>query len=121
MIMPCMNSTSADDAGGSVALIVLGRERVGFPGAPGCTTTGFAGSVCCAHTGKENRIARVLAATSMYEHTATISVLRIPPPHVFRWRGLTYRWCLSIAGLRLSHLGGTSHSVLEPESKKTNA
>src|SRR5882757_10660683 len=47
MIMPCMNSTSACDRGGSVALVDGGRVLLGLPGAPGCTTTGVAGSVCC--------------------------------------------------------------------------
>jgi len=40
-----MNCASAAEAGGSVALVVEGRVRVGFPGAPGWTTTGVAGAV----------------------------------------------------------------------------
>src|SRR5579885_938442 len=46
MIMPCMHSTSACDCGGSVALVDGGSVLLGFPGAPGCTTTGFALSFC---------------------------------------------------------------------------
>ena len=42
----CMNCTSAGETGGRVALVVLGRVRVGFPGAPGWTTTGVDGAVC---------------------------------------------------------------------------
>src|SRR5579864_7606266 len=42
MIMPCMNSTSAGDRGGSVPLVDAGSVLLGSPGAPGCTTTGFA-------------------------------------------------------------------------------
>ncbi|HEU0179715.1 MAG TPA: hypothetical protein VFV58_36250 [Blastocatellia bacterium] len=47
-----MNCTSAGEAGGSAPLVVEGRTVVGFPGAPGWTTTGAAGSVCCAQTRK---------------------------------------------------------------------
>src|SRR6266481_2833780 len=53
MIMPCMNSTSACDRGGSVALVDGGSVLLGLPGAPGCTTTGFAGSVCRALIAEE--------------------------------------------------------------------
>src|SRR5258705_9812219 len=53
MIMPCMNSTSACDRGGSVALVDGGSVLLGLPGAPGCTTTGVARSVCCAHIAKQ--------------------------------------------------------------------
>jgi len=59
-----MNSTSFVELGGSVALVDGGSVRVGWPGAPGCTTTGGAGSACWAQTGSENKAARVLAATS---------------------------------------------------------
>jgi hypothetical protein len=55
MIIPCMNCTSAGERDGSVALVDGGSVRVGWPGAPGCTTTGLAGSACCAQTGSENR------------------------------------------------------------------
>ena len=34
------------DVGESMFIIVEGRVRVGFPGAPGWTTTGVAGEVC---------------------------------------------------------------------------
>src|SRR5690242_13151421 len=46
MIMPCMNSTSFCDSGGSFAVVEDGNFRLGWPGAPGCTTTG--GDACCA-------------------------------------------------------------------------
>src|ERR1700757_2698856 len=46
MIMPCMNSTSACERGGSVPFVVGGSVLLGLPGAPGCTTTGLAASVC---------------------------------------------------------------------------
>jgi hypothetical protein len=72
-----MNCVSAAEAGGSVALVVEGRVRVGFPGAPGWTTTGVAGPVCCAQTGNENKLARALAAASTHEHAATLDTLRI--------------------------------------------
>jgi hypothetical protein len=59
-----MNRTSAGELGGSVALVDGGSVRVGWPGAPGCTTTGGADSACCAHTGSVNKPASVLAAIS---------------------------------------------------------
>jgi hypothetical protein len=40
MIMPCMNSTSFLDVGGSFARVDAGSTFVGCPGAPGCTMTG---------------------------------------------------------------------------------
>src|ERR1700691_3303874 len=49
MIIPCMNFTSACDRGGSAPLVEGASVLLGFPGAPGCTTTGAALSVCCAH------------------------------------------------------------------------
>ena len=42
-----MNSTSADDRGGRLALVDEGSVLLGIPGAPGCTTTDFPGEVCC--------------------------------------------------------------------------
>ena len=57
MIMPCMNSTSASERGGKVPLVVGGKVLLGVPGAPGCTTTGVAGSVCCAWTEEEQNMA----------------------------------------------------------------
>src|SRR5687767_3269642 len=68
MIMPCMNCTSAGERGGSVALVDAGSVLVGWPGAPGCTTTGVAGLACCAQTGSENNPARVIAAISWLRH-----------------------------------------------------
>jgi hypothetical protein len=71
-----MNSTSACDRGGSVALVDGGSVLLGRPGAPGCTTTGFEGSVCCAHIAEEKspaeqkKPAGALAATSMPHSTA---------------------------------------------------
>jgi len=50
-----MNSTSFGERGGKVALVDGGRVRVGWPGAPGCTTTGVAGPDCCALTGNDKR------------------------------------------------------------------
>src|SRR5215213_6998309 len=40
MIIPCMNSTSFVERGGSIALDDDGNVRVGCPGAPGWTTFG---------------------------------------------------------------------------------
>src|SRR5580658_1108748 len=53
MIIPCMNSTSACDGWSNEALVEGGSVLLGLPGAPGCTTTGVAGSACCADTVEE--------------------------------------------------------------------
>jgi hypothetical protein len=68
MIIPCMNCTSAGERGGSVALVDDGSVRVGWPGAPGCTTTGVVGLACCAQTGSENNPERLAAAISPLRH-----------------------------------------------------
>src|SRR6202049_2125737 len=70
MIMPCMNSTSACERGGSVGLVDGGRVVLGLPGAPGCTTTGVVGSVRCARAGKEKRPVGALAARRVLHSTA---------------------------------------------------
>src|SRR5262245_56808596 len=82
IIMPCMNCTSATEAGGSVPFIVGGRVRVGFPGAPGWTTTGAGGSACCAQRPEEKPLAGLLADTSMAEHAATPNTTRNPQVHL---------------------------------------
>src|SRR5262249_35026491 len=104
-----MNCTSAGETGGSVARVVGGRVRVGFPGAPGWTTTGFDGVACCAKTCNENRLTRVLADASTHEYTATPNTTRISEVHL-NLRGLTRRKYLSILELTLSHLAASSHS-----------
>src|SRR5215510_2873193 len=97
-----MNCASAGEAGGSAPLVVGGRVRVGFPGAPGWTTTGAAGAACCAQTRKEDKLARVLATASAHEHAATLNATRISQVRL-RWRGLTCRMYLIIVGLTLSY------------------
>jgi hypothetical protein len=86
--MPCMNLMSAAEGSGSVALVVDGRVRVGFPGAPGWTTTG--GALCCAWTATASNLARVPPAAKMHEQAATLNAIRIPKVHL-RCGGLTYR------------------------------
>lgn len=66
MIMPCMNCTSAGERGGRVALVDVGNVLVGWPGAPGCTTTG-----CWAQTGCDKTAVRVAKATSPLCHVAS--------------------------------------------------
>src|SRR6202035_63156 len=79
MIMPCMNSTSACDRGGSAALVEGGSALLGFPGAPGCTTTGGgAESVCCACAAEQNKPAATLAARSM-PHSKTDALAELSP------------------------------------------
>jgi len=62
--MCCMNCTSAGEYGGNVARVEGGSVRVGWPGAPGWTTTGVAGSACCAETDSDNKHARAPVANS---------------------------------------------------------
>jgi hypothetical protein len=59
-----MNSTSACDRGGSVALVDGGSVLLGLPGAPGCTTTGFAGFVCCGRPLERKKSVGALAASN---------------------------------------------------------
>ena len=47
-----------------MALVVAGNVRVGWPGAPGWTTTGVERSACCAQIGSENKAVRAVAVNS---------------------------------------------------------
>src|SRR5687768_6069613 len=69
MIIPCINSTSFGERGGSIALVEGGSVRVGWPGAPGWTITGFAGSACCAKVVIEKRQARAAAEHRRFRPT----------------------------------------------------
>src|SRR5206468_6949751 len=73
MSMPRMNSTSACDRGGSVALVEGGSVLLGLPGAPGCTTTGVAGSVCRERAVERKKSAEALAASNMPQSTADLA------------------------------------------------
>jgi hypothetical protein len=78
-----MNSTSARDGGSNVALVEDGSVLLGFPGAPGWTTTGAsAGEVCCARAGINNELAMKLAVNSV-RTCATAFLERL----CLRWRG----------------------------------
>src|SRR5438067_531971 len=59
MIMPCMNSTSAFERGGSAAFVEGGSVLLGLPGAPGCTTAGLTESFCCASTAGDKTNLRI--------------------------------------------------------------
>jgi hypothetical protein len=87
IIIPCMNCTSAGERGGSVALVVAGNVRVGWPGAPGCTMTGAVRSVCWAHTGSTKKTVRVVATSSPLRPRATALTERTA-----RSRGLSLRY-----------------------------
>jgi len=63
--MPCMNPTSAVDRGGRTARVDEDSVLLGAPGAPGCTTTGVAESVRCAHIAEETKTAETLAASNV--------------------------------------------------------
>src|SRR5258708_2233203 len=76
MIIPCMNSTSAAELGGSLPRIDCRRARVSLPAAPGCTTTGAVDAGSCAQTGNENMLTSVAAATIPLRNTATLLAVR---------------------------------------------
>src|SRR5258708_28063933 len=62
-IIPCMNSTSAGERGGRMARVDDGSVLLGAPGAPGCTTTGLARSVCCGGATGEKKKAENLVGS----------------------------------------------------------
>ena len=77
MIIPCMNSESFGERGGIVALVDGGSVRVGWPGAPGCTTTGgVVESNCWAQTGSDKKHMKATAAMSQLRDTATLIIDR---------------------------------------------
>src|SRR5579863_2201418 len=98
MIMPCINSTSAGDRGGSVARVEDGSVLLGAPGAPGCTTTGFATSACWAQAPKDNETTTaetltrdgerekifIWTRTTSFHETQTFSKRRSRVPHASR-------------------------------------
>ena len=69
-----MNFTSAAERGGSVALVEGGSVLVGWPGAPGCTRTGFEGLACCALIVSEHTLTRILAAISPFRDAETFNI-----------------------------------------------
>src|ERR1700688_765217 len=108
--MPCMNSTSAGERGGRAARVEDGNVLVGAPGAPGCTTTGFAESLFCARAAGENKTAETLAARK-----ARITTLRAEPGFGFTlnlktglssigWEGESFIWTRSTCCRELSRL-----------------
>src|SRR5579864_282566 len=58
-----MNSISACDGRGSVALVEAGSFLLGCPGAPGCTTTGLPVVACCARADTGKKPKQMLKAT----------------------------------------------------------
>src|ERR1700691_6507440 len=98
MIMPCVNATSAGERAGSTPFVDGGRILLGFPGAPGCTTTGaVAESVCCARKARERNAAAALAASSTPLSAAHILAARRCDMHATRKRAsLEFRASLNI-------------------------
>src|SRR5258707_589425 len=70
--MSPINPPAACDRGGSFALVDGGSVLLGFPGAPGCTITGLAGSLSCARAVEQKEAAGVPAASSMPYSTADL-------------------------------------------------
>jgi len=69
-----MNSTSAGERGGRMARVDAGSVLLGAPGAPGCTTTGFGGSVRCARAAGKKKTPKTLAVSK-----TRITILRTEP------------------------------------------
>src|ERR1043166_1758547 len=65
MIMPCMNSTSAGERGGSVPFVDGGKVLVGWPGAPGCTPPGAEESRACDLAGQQKKTTRAVASSNI--------------------------------------------------------
>src|SRR5215831_2449478 len=90
MIIPCMNSTSACDRGGSVALVEGGSVFVGLPGAPGCTTTGLDDSPPWPRVDGQKKPRGTLAASVTKTRTQAVFFIRIwpeilpPKPEIFK-------------------------------------
>ena len=83
MIIPCMNCTSAGEVGGSVARVDGGNCLVGWPGAPGCTTTGPGEEDCCAWTSENKpaipaKIATAINQLRQRETLITYARLALP-------------------------------------------
>src|SRR5579864_112241 len=72
MIIPCMNSTSACDRGGSFPVVDSGSFLLGLPGAPGWTTTGPVAPFCSACALRQQRPVRAPAATNKPHDRASI-------------------------------------------------
>jgi hypothetical protein len=82
MIIPCMNSTSAADRGGSSPFVVAGSVLLGLPGAPGCTTVGASASLCCARVPHGTKTAASIAARSMAPlNTENLFAAELPLRH----------------------------------------
>jgi len=67
-----MNCTSAADAVCNVGLVEDGNVVVGWPGAPGWTTTGAFGSACWALIVSDSKHASVTAANGLRREVATV-------------------------------------------------
>src|SRR5262245_23313629 len=70
MIIPCMNCTSASESGGSLAFVDGGRVLLGWPGAPGCTTTGAEESRCCVCALKQEKATALVASNKTRQNRA---------------------------------------------------
>src|ERR1700686_3758070 len=119
--MPCMNSTSAGERGGRAARVEDGSVLVGAPGAPGCTTTGFAESLFCARATGENKTAETVAArnacitTPRAEPSLGIASAQKMNLSSVGWEGETFIWTRSTCCRELSRLRLDSVETESPE------
>jgi hypothetical protein len=74
-----MNSTSAGDSGGNFALLEGGRILVGWPGAPGCTTTEAVEPSCSERAGEGPEAKENAAASNAAHLGRRILALLIAP------------------------------------------
>src|SRR6476469_1212205 len=98
MIMPCMKSTSACDRGGSFPVVEGGSLLLGFPGAPGWTTTGPPALACCACAGEHKKIAGAPAAITKPRRYSTANALAVQLPLPGQRLGSQFRTLLGILG-----------------------
>ena len=72
-----------------MALVDEGSVRVGFPGAPGCTTTG---ACCCATTDSENKPGSIVATTIPLNNVATLITVRSLRLHSESENSISVEW-----------------------------
>jgi hypothetical protein len=73
-----MNSISACDGRGSVARVDAGSFLLGWPGAPGCTTTGLDAFACCARAEAGKKTEQTLETTRNPDSNADPVPVRSP-------------------------------------------
>src|ERR1700760_4180784 len=106
--MPCMNSTSAADFGGRAARVDGGSLLLGAPGAPGCTTTGCPGLVCCAHMVRTQFEDKPAARTARITNVEMYCEVGSPWTETRIWRGVRGRMFIQTRKQSFHETGNSS-------------